>query len=253
MVIAKRDESIGWSLQNFVIENVVEGSKAVWNGIKSVGNFFYSIGSSICDFVSPFIDSCVDAFDYVAECGISAARKIKEKAVEVVKVIADTEIVKMATQTVKDISSAVGEQITNAAQAVGDAIVTVADRTGITAAANAVGNAAITVGNAVGNATITVGNAIADTKVFIAAKQAFKNAMNTAKHVYQRMSAYVTAATASYLYYNQCRSAARRLAIEQRGIVDEHLILRSYDQALLSENRVQNNDNVFEQVCQFYF
>ena len=263
MVISKRDESIGWSLQNLVIKNVTKAGKLLWSGLKAIGNFFYSIGSSICTFVSPFIEACVDAFDYVAECGIAVGRALREQVVAVVDVIADTEIFKMATQTVKDVTSAVSEQIVNAANVMGSAIVTIADNTGVTAAAKAVGNAAITVSNTVVNTTIAVGTAIGDaaadvghaiasTKVFIAAKQAFNNAMDTAKNVYQKMSAFVTAAAESYLYYNQCRSTARRLAIEQ-NFVDEHFILRSYDNALSNENRVEDNDNIFEQVCQSNF
>ncbi|CAF4393677.1 unnamed protein product, partial [Didymodactylos carnosus] len=160
MVISKTGESVGWSLQNFVIKNVVKASKAVWSQVKAVGNFFYSIGSGICNFVSPFIEYCVGAFDYFAECGIAAGRAIKEKVVAVVDVIADSEIVKMATQTVKDITSVVGEQIVNAAQAVGDTIVTVADQTDITAAAKAVGNVATSVATVIADTTVAVGTAI---------------------------------------------------------------------------------------------
>jgi hypothetical protein len=282
MVISKRDESIGWWLQNTVIKSVATFGKAIWSGVSAVGNWFYSIGSCICKFVSPFIDGCVDAFDYVVESGIAAVRTIKEQVVAVVDAIADSEIVKMATQTVKDVASAVGEQIANVAEAVGDVMITVADKTGITTAAKAVGNAAVTARDAVVTAAVTVGDAaaegaaavrdvvvkaaaavgdvavaageyIADTKAFKVAKEAFNTAMNAAKNVYQKMSTYVTATTESYLYYNQCRFTARRLAIEQRNIVDEHFIIQNYDKALSQENRVRANDGMFEQVNSCFF
>ncbi|CAF3989486.1 unnamed protein product [Adineta steineri] len=263
MVISKKNESIGWTLQNFVIKNVVEISKTMWSKVKAVGNFFYSIGSGICSFVSPFIEHCVDAFDYAAECGIAAGRAIKAEVMKVVDVIAESEIVKIATQTVMDITSVIGEQIVNAAQAVRDTIVTVADQTGITAATKAVGIVATTVGTVLAETTVAVtttivntatdvGEYIASTKVFTLAKQAFNDAMNTANNVYKKMSAYVTAAAESYSYYNQCRFAARRLAIEQRGIIDEHFILQSYDKAMSSENRVEENDSIFEQKMRDY-
>jgi hypothetical protein len=257
MVISKRDDSIGWSLQNATIKTVTAIGKSIWSGVKSVGNWFYSIGSSFCEFISPVVDYCVDAFDYVAEGAINIGAAIKEKVVAVADAIAETEIVKMATQTVKDVANVVADVVVTVA----DVVVTVADVTGVTTAAKAIGHAAVATTNFIGDVAVTVGTAvseaataagqyIADTRIFKAAKEAFATAMNVAKNLYQKMSSYVTASYESYLYYNQCRVTARRLAIEQ-NITNEHFILQNYDKAISYENRRQINDNMFEQVCPF--
>lgn len=175
MVISKRDEGVGRSVQNEVIKNVIKAGKSVWSAVKSVGNWFYSIGSCICEFVSPTIDFCTDAFDYVAESAISAGRTIKGKIVEVVK---------MATQTVKDAADFVSEKVTNAAEAVGDALTTIADKNGITAASRAVADVAQKVGTAISEVATAVSDYIADTRIFQAGKKAFNTAMNYAKNLY---------------------------------------------------------------------
>lgn len=251
MVISKRREDLIWSAQNTVIKNVVKAGKAVWSATKSVGNWFYSIGSSICQFVSPVVNFCTDTFNNVVESGMAIGREVKGKIVETVNYIAEIEVVKMATQTIKDVANTVG-----------DALVTVADITGISTASRAVVNAVKEVGTVVRNTVTAVGTDIsdavtaagkyiADTRIFKAAKQAFNIAMDFAKSTYQKMSAYVTAAYESYMYYNQCRFTARRLALQQ-DIADEHFIIRNYNNSLAQENRVQNNDNIFEEVRTFF-
>jgi len=44
-------------------------------------------------------------------------------------------------------------------------------------------------------------------------------------YLYTKMSNFCTALCESYQYYNQCRTASRRLAREKQGIIDEHMIL----------------------------
>ena len=248
VVISKRDESISWSLQKTVIKRVVKASKCISSGVKAVGSWFYSIGSSVCNYFAPVIDACVDTFDYITECGIAAGQAIKEKVAAAMDAIVETEIVKMATQTVKDVANDVGEKVASATEAIGDTVITVADKTDVIAASKAVaagnyaGNVAVTVGTTIADAVTATDEYITDTKIFKVAKQTFDTAMNVAKNLYQKMNACVTATYESYLYYNRYRVNARRLAIEQR-ITDEHFILQNFDKALSYENRTQVNDN----------
>uniref|UniRef100_A0AC34F413 Chloroplast protein-transporting ATPase n=1 Tax=Panagrolaimus sp. ES5 TaxID=591445 RepID=A0AC34F413_9BILA len=282
MMIASKEASTVWKLSIEVMNLISKCAKTVWSVVKAVGSFFYAIGAGYVKYVvSPIVETAIDVFDYCAEAAVDVASDIKKGIVEAVDYIAETAIVKAATETVKEAAKAVAEVAVNvggavgkAAEAVGDAVIYASEVTGVTAAAKAVGNAAVTAseaigtaaaatgkaiadvgiaaGNAIGNAAKSVANTVASTAAYKAAKAAVETALETVKYTYKKMASYVTACVESYQYYNQCRLSARHLAIEKRGIIDEYTILRSFNEATTKQNRIELNDQIFEENVQIH-
>ena len=62
------------------------------------------------------------------------------------------------------------------------------------------------------------------------------------------MSNFCTAAVESYCYYNQCRTMARCIANEKCYLIDEHVILKTFQGVSVAEanlgNKNANNDDV---------
>ena len=63
---------------------------------------------------------------------------------------------------------------------------------------------------------------------WVASTEIWKSAAEMATYLYTKMSNFCTAVSESYHYYNQCRTASRRLVIEKQGLVDEHIILKTF-------------------------
>ena len=83
---------------------------------------------------------------------------------------------------------------------------------------------------------------------WIASSEIFKAAVNMATYIYSKMSNFCTAIAESYKYYNQCRTMARRIALEKQGQVDEHMILKTFHGISQPEDKKNKKDATSDDV-----
>ena len=99
-VLSKAEKSLGFHLLSEAVGVVTRSAKAIWSGIKSVGNFFYSIGSSVFGWFSDYIINPVSNVVNTAAAAVSTltkkvAHKIKDGITMVATKIAESDAFKV--------------------------------------------------------------------------------------------------------------------------------------------------------------
>ena len=78
----------------------------------------------------------------------------------------------------------------------------------------------------------------------IACTEVWKTAAAAAMYIFTKMTNFCTAISESYQYYNQCRTASRRLALEREGLVDEHMILEMFRGISQQETKKNEDEQI---------
>ena len=270
-VLTKAEKSVGFTLLSNVVGGITKCAKAVWSGVKSVGNFFYEMFSTAVNWVTTNIIDPVA--DIVKETAVktnqlvkSAKEKVTEVAKEKVAEVATMIVESEAFQAVADCAKSVANGVGTALKVAVEVIHTVGDVTGINAGVRAIGKAAVATKNMIVSAGVAVSeNAskawtkikskaseaaeyIGSTKAFQLAKEAAKIVSFAAVSAYKKMATLCTAVVESYEYYNQCRSSSRKIAMEDNTGVDEHVILKNYMNARSQEQQTEGGDFLFQEV-----
>ena len=119
---------------------------------------------------------------------------------------------------------------------------------------NYVGKKATDLVNWIGDTTL-VQKAIQTTKEigsWIGSTSIFKSAVEMTISMFNRMSNFVTAVVESYKYYNQSRTIARRIVSENHDLVDEHVLLKTFQNVSIQEEK-KSNQNLREDDVSFTF
>jgi hypothetical protein len=166
----------------------------------------------------------VKIYNKVSEFVSPYVKKAGELIMRIAQPLLDTKFGKFA---VKGLQYA-GDIIAYASYKVVGATEWVVDK--VDQAVNYVGKQATKLVESVGSTRVVQGaiNAVNSFGSWMLSTEIFKTAVNMATYVYTKMSNFCTAVAESYQYYNQCRTMARRIAMEKQGLVDEHTILKTF-------------------------
>jgi hypothetical protein len=86
---------------------------------------------------------------------------------------------------------------------------------------------------------------------FITSSNLWKSAAEMAIFIYTKMSNFCTAVVESYLYYNQCRTMARRIVVDKYELADEHTILKTFHEVSKQEAKANTDHEKTDEVRSF--
>lgn len=159
--------------------------------------------------------------------------------------------------------NAVGRAAVSAMQSAASAVVEVAYKTVEagewlidkgTDAVNLVGEKATQSANWIADTSIVQGTVSQVQKFgsWITSTKVWQTAVEIGTYVFTKMSNFCTAVVESYLYYNQCRTASRRLAIEKQGLINEHTILETFHGISQQEGKKTKNEKDIHEVSEHH-
>ena len=237
VVVTKKKEKPGWWLLN----KTISAAAWCWSGIKSAASAVISFGYSAVQFLAGLpgkIFGAVSDFvaPYAKEVGkfiYTIARPLLESAVGKAAVNAMQSVANFAVEATYKTVDATEWLIGKGTQAV-----------------NYAGRKATEAVKWVNDTTIVKGgvNAIKDFGSWVASTTIWQTATAIATYVYTTMSNFCTAVVESYLYYNQCRTASRRIVLEKQGLIDEHSILITFHGISQQEAKKVNDEKGTDEV-----
>ncbi|PAV90985.1 hypothetical protein WR25_21480, partial [Diploscapter pachys] len=260
LVVSLADGNTAWSTLTNIIGATVSAVKRVVSVTKSIGSWFYNIGSSIASWIGDnIVDPIADRINKAVSVDRKNLNKNKSGIASVIQYVTNSKAFKVACNCV----NATGRAIAKIGVNIGKAAYEVGEMTGLNAGVRKIARVGAVIGNKVQEAAKYVAekavelgegakkiateafNYIAESRVIKWASDAAKNVLNYAKYVYRKMSQFVNAVFESYEYYNQCRVYARKIAAESSN-VDEYTILRSYVNARETAAQEESSDDIFE-------
>ncbi|CAF1126244.1 unnamed protein product [Didymodactylos carnosus] len=231
VVVTRKKEKAG----SWLLNKVIGGAAWCWDKVKSaasaVGSFCYSIVKFVIHLPGKIFSAISDfAAPYVKQAG--------ELIQRIAQPLLNTKLGKAAVATMqfaKEIAVEGGYKLVEGAEWVINKG---------TQAVNYVGKKATELTNWVGDTRIvkgTIGLA-KDFRSWAASTTIWKSAAEMAVYIYTKVSNFCTAVSESYQYYNQCRTISRRIVIEQGGLVDEHIILKTFHDISQQEAKKSDDD-----------
>ncbi|UJR11290.1 hypothetical protein I4U23_015471 [Adineta vaga] len=231
VVVTRKKETTGSWLLNKVI-----GSAAwCWNKVKAVASAVSSFCYSVLEFVIHLPGKIFSAISDFAAPYVKQAGELIQK---IAQPLLNTKLGKAAVakmQFAKEIAIEGGYKLLEGAEWAIDKG---------TQIGNYVGKKATELTTWVGDTSIikgTIGLA-KDFGSWVKSTEIWKSAAEMAVYMYTKVSNFCTAVSESYQYYNQCRTISRRIVIEQRGLVDEHTILKTFHDVSLHEAKKNDDD-----------
>ncbi|KAE9548611.1 hypothetical protein FO519_008177 [Halicephalobus sp. NKZ332] len=225
VVITEKTEDEGWSLMNSFIKCVAK----CWNGVKSAAKAVTNFGYQVIKFGATVINKTLGVVGTVASTTAGFLRNVAEFVV-------GEKIVASCVDAVTYVSKEIGYTALEATEWVIDKTNKVASKV----------NEKIQEGISwVGDTTLvkSLSKMGKDIGSYIASTGLYKSIASKATYIFNKISSFCTAVMESYHYYNQTRTAARRLALEQRCSIDEHKILRAYHGIKMEEQKKEEAEN----------
>ena len=253
VVVTRRREKAG----QWLLNQVIAAGAWCWNTIKSAASAVASFCYSVVQFVVQGGGKHLN-MRYVLYCKIFLVKLFKAAVDYVAPYVKEAgQLILRIAQPLLD--TAVGKAVVATMQVAKEVVVEAAYQ-GLgaaewvinkgTQAVTWTGKKATAVVKWIGDTRVVKGTVglVKDFGAWVASTDVWKAAAELATYVYTKMSSFCTAVSESYQYYNQCRTAARRLTIEKRGLVDEHAILRTFHGVSQQETKKASENNAAEEV-----
>jgi hypothetical protein len=237
VVVTRKKEKAGWWLLN----KVIAGAAWCWNKIKAAASAIASVGYSIVKFCAHLPGQI---FNKISEYAAPYVKQVGDLIQSIAKPLLNTKLGKAAVakmQFAKEVIVEAGYKTLEGAEWV---------ISKGTKCINYIGQKATEAVNWV--AETSFGKGVAqmgrDVGSWITSTSVWKSAAEMAMYLFTKMNSFCTAVSESYHYYNQCRTAARRLVIEKQGLVDEHVILKTFNGITQEEAKKSAANDTAEEV-----
>ncbi|CAF1683290.1 unnamed protein product, partial [Adineta ricciae] len=230
VVVSRKKETAG----PWLLNKVIAGAAYCWKAIKSAVNAVLSFGYSVVQFTLQLPGKI---YNKIADFAAPYVKQAGEMIYRIAEPLLNTKVGKAAVATMQFAKEAVVEGVYKTVEGAewlidkgSQAVNYVAKKA--TEAVNWLGETGVV------KSGIELANQFGS---WVSSTAIWKSAAEMATFIYTKMSNFCTAASESYHYYNQCRTMARRIAIEKYELTDEYTILRTFHD--ISREEAKNNAN----------